>query len=194
MPTVDRSSVRMSPPQRSIATYARPRPHQHADCGQAREPHQREPPAPKGSYQRQAPENDQKNRCRSWAPVLLEGIGAEEDEAVLLDDEAPAGAARILAGARVRAPHRLDERPVEHRQDGFPKKEKQKNGKRRAAPPGEQVLAQPLHRSAIRALYQFMSAEIERLIVRYTAMMIATPSIACPVWLMAVLATDTRSG
>src|SRR4051812_9779187 len=32
-----------------------------------------------------------------------------------------------------------------------------------------------------RALYQFMKAEIARLMVRYAAMMIATPSIACPV-------------
>ena len=48
--------------------------------------------------------------------------------------------------------------------------------------------------SAMRLLYQFMIREIERLIVRYTAMMIAMPSIACPVWFRVVLAIDTRSG
>ena len=42
-------------------------------------------------------------------------------------------------------------------------------------------------------LYQFMNALIVRLMVRYTAMIMAMPSIAWPVWFSAVLASETMS-
>src|SRR4026209_2523212 len=106
----------------------------------------------------------------------------------------PAAAARLVAGPGVGPPNRVDERPVDERRYAFPQNQKQENAQGRARPVREQVFPQPLHRRAIRALYQFMNAEIERLMVRYTAMMMATPSIACPVWLMAVFAIETRSG
>ncbi len=46
----------------------------------------------------------------------------------------------------------------------------------------------------MRALYQFMNRLIDRLNVRYTAMMMAMPSIAWPVWFSVVLAIETMSG
>src|SRR6185369_13105086 len=106
----------------------------------------------------------------------------------------PAGAARVVAGPGIGPPDRVDERPVDDLKNRFQQQSDQQHGRQGAHPTGKQVLAQPPHRRAIRALYQFMNPEIERLMVRYTAMMIATPSIACPVWLMAVLAMETRSG
>src|SRR5580658_8322959 len=47
--------------------------------------------------------------------------------------------------------------------------------------------------SAMCALYQFMNRLIDRLKPRYTAMMMAMPSIACPVWFSVVLAIETIS-
>src|SRR5262249_17197082 len=106
--------------------------------------------------------------------MLFEGVGAEEDEAVLLGDEAPAGAARVVPGPGIGPPDRVDERPVDERCDDFPQKDHKHERHQSRHRVRKQVLSQPLHRRAIRALYQFMSAEIERLMVRYTAMMIAT--------------------
>src|SRR5260370_17993494 len=49
--------------------------------------------------------------------------------------------------------------------------------------------------SAMRRLNQFMNSEVTRLIVRYTSMVMAITSTACPVWLSTVPAnTSTRSG
>ena len=101
---------------------------------------------------------------------------------MLLDDKAPAGAVRGAAGGGVGAPNGVDQRPVREWHERCSNEERQRDGQG------------PAHRSATRALYQFMNAEIDRLTVRYTAMMMATPSIAWPVWLMVVLAIDTRSG
>ena len=101
---------------------------------------------------------------------------------MLLDDEAPAGAVRCAARGGVGAPYGIDERPLNERCERHCDDERERDGKK---------LAQ---RNATRALCQFMNAEIDRLTVRYTAMMMATPSIAWPVWLMVVLAMDTRSG
>src|SRR5688500_16424282 len=101
---------------------------------------------------------------------------------MLLGDEAPAGAARFAAGLGIGAPNGVEQGPVDERRYRLPKDQQHTDRQNRAGAAGKQVVAQPLHRSAIRALYQFMNAEIERLMVRYTAMMIATPSIACPVW------------
>ena len=47
---------------------------------------------------------------------------------------------------------------------------------------------------AARRLYQFMNAEVESDITRYTAMMMAMASTARPVWLSDVFAIDTTSG
>src|SRR5688572_3701137 len=126
--------------------------------------------------------------------MLVVGIGTEQDEAVLLGDEAPAGAFAGAAGVGIGPPDRVEERPVDERRQGFPQQEKQKYREQAARPSPEQILPQPLHRSATCALYQFMNAEMERLMVRYTAMITAMPSIACPVWFIVVLAIDTRSG
>ena len=49
--------------------------------------------------------------------------------------------------------------------------------------------------SAMRRLYQFMNAEVSRLRVRYTAMVIAITSTAWPVWLSTIpVNTLTKSG
>src|SRR5262245_12636888 len=126
--------------------------------------------------------------------MLLEGIGPEENEPMLLGDEPPAGAGGVVASPRVGPPDRVDERPVDERRNELPQNNQQNERHRAGHQIGKKIRSQPLHRRAIRALYQFMNAEIERLMVRYTAMMIATPSIACPVWFMAVFAIETRSG
>src|SRR4051812_25380832 len=112
--------------------------------------------------------------------MLLVRIRPEEDEAVLLGDEAPARAARRTAGVCVGLPDGVQESPV----DEPPPEQDHQDEKEGVEKPG--------HRR--RALNQFMNAEIARLIVRYTAMMTAMPSIACPVWLIAVLAMETSSG
>ena len=116
--------------------------------------------------------------------MLLERISAEEDEAVLVGDEAPAGARRLAAGLRIRTPDRIDEGPVDEPEQQFPEDD-EKNQRQNPIP-------YP-HRST-RALYQFMSAEMLRLMVRYTPMMMTIPSTAWPVWFMVVLTIDTRSG
>src|SRR5262245_39454735 len=126
--------------------------------------------------------------------MLLVRIGAEQDEAVFLGNQAPAGAVRLAAGLRIGLPHCVEERPVDEGRNGLP--DHPENDERRDGlrPRAEEIVAGPLHRKATLALYQFMNAEIDRLIVRYTAMMTAMPSIACPVWFIEVFAIDTRSG
>ena len=47
---------------------------------------------------------------------------------------------------------------------------------------------------AARALYQFISTEVNSEVLRYTSMMMAMHSTERPVWLMAVLAIYTTSG
>src|SRR6185503_3901643 len=147
-------------------------------------PHQRQPASPESPDQGNSPEENQQKRRHRRPPLLLERVGAEEDQAVLLDDEAPAGAVRLAAGLRVRTPHRIQNCPVDQRRQDFPQNEQDQNRRRASGQVWKQVLAQPdgpgeagpcPHRARIRALYQFISAEIEWLIVRYTAMMIATP-------------------
>src|SRR6185369_2789254 len=154
-----------------------------ADQRQSGSPDRAQPPMPEFPECGKNPKEKQNDRRHSRAPVLLEGIGAEQDEAVLLGDERPAGALCLAAGARIgRAPDRVDESPLQ--QGGqVAKCQPQDRQRREGTPPvGEQVVAKPLHpaspRSATCRLYQFMNAEIDRLMVRNTAMMIATPSIA----------------
>src|SRR5258706_4966538 len=112
--------------------------------------------------------------------MLLVRIGAERDQAMFLDDESPACPRGRAAGARIGLPHGAHQSPV----DELPSQVKDHDEKKK--------VQNLFHRSL--ALYQFISAEIARLIVRYTTMMMAMPSIACPVWLMVVLAIETRSG
>ena len=119
--------------------------------------------------------------------MLLKRIRSKQNKAVLVGDEAPAGARRGAARLGVRPPDGVDERPVDKGNDDLDQYNREQQGKQRI--PGEK----PFHRST-RALYQFISTEMERLIVRYTAMMIAMPSIAWPVWFIVVFAMDTRSG
>src|SRR6202007_3360539 len=116
------------------------------------EQQQDEPPFPENPPAAEKPEQDQKDAGERGAPVLLVGIGAEQDEAVLLGDEAPAGALGGAAGLRVGLPHRVEQRPVDEPpcQKGD---EHSKSGRQK-----------PVHLR--RALYQFMNAEIDRLIVR----------------------------
>jgi len=119
--------------------------------------------------------------------MLFKWIRPEKNEAVLVGDEAPAGASRGAAGLGVGPPDRVDECPVDERQGELDQQgcdhQRDKRVPRNQLP----------HRST-RALYQFMNAEMLRLMVRYTIMIMAMPSIAWPVWLMVVLAIDTRSG
>ena len=196
-PKVLSSKVRISPPQRSFSTYGRPNAPPHIKPPIINKPKSQtseEPPLPEQADGGKHPQADQDHAGEPRPPVLLVGIGAEQDEAVLLGDEAPAGALGVAAGLGVGAPDRVEERPVDDRRQAFPQQVEQEQRERRAHPAAEQIVAHPLHRKTIRALYQFMKPEIERLIVRYTAMMMAMPSIACPVWFIVVLAIDTRSG
>src|SRR5260221_9001172 len=101
--------------------------------------------------------------------MLLVRIGAERDQTMLLDDESPACPCGRAAGARIGLPHGAHQSPA----DELPSQVKDHDEKNE--------IEDLLHRS--RALVQFISAEIARLIVRYTTMMMAMPSIACPVWL-----------
>ncbi len=86
--------------------------------------------------------------------MLLEGISPEEDEAMLLDDEAPASAVGAPACGRIRTPHGIDDRPLRERHEC--RHDEQAEHQAEKAP----------QRSATRALYQFMKSEIDRLIVR----------------------------
>src|SRR5438309_2020660 len=122
-------------------------PHQDADDGKPGEPQQGEPPSPENPPGTKSPKQNQKDAGERGAPVLLVGIGAEEDEAVLLGDEAPAGALGGAAGLRVGLPHRVEPHPVDeppcqkgndHPKDG-----------------GQE----PVHLR--RALYRFMNAVID---------------------------------
>src|SRR2546426_2438152 len=109
-------------------------------------------PSPENPPGTKSPKQNQKDAGERGTPVLLVGIGAEEDEAVLLGDEAPAGALGGAAGLRVGLPRRLEQRPVDEPpcQKGNDHPE---NGGQK-----------PVHLR--RALYQFMNTEIDRLIVR----------------------------
>jgi hypothetical protein len=50
--------------------------------------------------------------------------------------------------------------------DISPQEEEKKHRRGGASPAAEEILAQPPHRTSPRALYQFMNAEMDRLIVR----------------------------
>ena len=108
---------------------------------------------------------------------------------MLVGDEAPAGAGRGAAGLGIGPPDRVDERPVDERRTNFLSRQSSQQQRSNK----EFQVKNRSHRST-RALYQFMNAEMVRLMVRYTIMMMAMPSIAWPVWLTVVLAIDTRSG
>src|SRR6185369_7450859 len=95
-------------------------PHEHADDGEAGEPDQCEPPAPEVSYQTESPKPDQQEGRKRWPPMLLERIGAEENEPGLLVYEAPSRAASVVARPGVGPPHRVDERPVDEWWNDFP--------------------------------------------------------------------------
>ncbi len=128
-------------------------------------------------------------------PLLLVGEGAEENVAVFLVDQRPAGAvaAAILAGRR--RPHRVQHRPVQEVHEDRAGDDRQHHRGDAVAPAREQILAHPSQhagvddgrselgafagglidwhvghaqrsRSAMRLLYQFMKAEIDRLTER----------------------------
>src|SRR5262252_3430279 len=106
--------------------------------------------------------------------MLLERIRPEKNEAVLVGDEAPARAGGFAAGLGIRPPDCVDDGPVHE-----PEKKLADDGEQDQ----RQKPVQQLH-LATRELYQFINAEMARLMVRYTIMMIAMPSIAWPVWFM----------
>ena len=132
------------------------------------------PPLPEQADGGEHPQADQDHAGESRPPVLLVGIGAEQDEAMLLGDEAPAGLG-LAAGLRIRGarPRRGD--PVdEQRQARFPSRYSS-SSVNSVLPMNQRNSAPPAHRKTILALYQFMKPEIERLMVRYTAMMMRCP-------------------
>src|SRR5262249_23192471 len=162
----------------------------------------------------QAREQDADQR---WPPLLVIWIGGKQHEAVLFADQRPASAAPACrqAGSRIARrsrPDRVEYRPVEKPQRRCADEVEECDRQQRICRAREQIGAQPAPGSpsavghcararhgrppvgAIRALYQFISAETDKLSARNAPMMMATHSIACPVLVMTPLITPTRSG
>src|ERR1043166_1355565 len=176
-------------------------------------------------------QSDENRDGKRWAPLLVERVGGEQDEPVLLGDDGPARADPAHRSARLRLvlrrpPYRVDQRPLHEAPQRAHNEKRERQRYEGGEPGGEQVVAHPApwpergvrcvrngfrhagnggfqgkfrgglgHRptSAVRALYQFISRLMLRLIVRNTSMMSAMPSIAWPVWLSMVLAIETMS-
>src|SRR5262249_30571179 len=102
-------------------------PHQGADQCKADAPDGYEPRFPEETKTGKQPEGRKKKSRYRRAPVLLERIGAEQDEAVFLGDEAPARAGGGAAGGRIGSPHGPDERPFDEPVDAFPYEEQQEH-------------------------------------------------------------------
>ncbi len=85
-------------------------PHQEADQRERPRPDQHELPAPEGTQAGHVEQRDEDQRGERRPPLLLERIGAEQDESVLLGDHRPARAeaARGTAGGGVVARHAPD--------------------------------------------------------------------------------------
>src|SRR6185369_297458 len=163
-------------------------------------------------------------RRHGGAPLLVVRVAAEEDEAVLLGDEAPARrvapereAAVVVGGvdgARDEPAQRAGERAREQRageegRDGARGRREEARAeprdgaaparRRRAVAGGARAgrgraLGRHRSTSATRRLYQPIAAAVARFSARYTDMMTTMHSSAWPFWLMAVFAIETRSG
>ena len=126
-PKVARISVSGRPPQRSCETNGEAEhaaPHQHADCRPAPPPDKDQLAPPQ---KRRVAEHEQRDEdARSQAPAAIAGRRerAEQDEAVFVGDDRPAGAepARGAAGAGIASGHlpdRVDDSPVDKRDQRF---------------------------------------------------------------------------
>ena len=151
-PKVARISVTGSPPQRSCETKDSPKtpPHIRTPISDQRAgPHQYQLLAPQAAPARHKEQRDERQRRQRRPPLLVERIGAEQDEAIFFRDHGPAGAeaADRPAGAGLVAGHdpdRIRDAPL-HEADAAPspssEDQQQRNDGRRDR--GEQIGAQP---------------------------------------------------
>ena len=119
--------------------------HQREERGQRRRPQPREPATPacgdRGDDQRGGDDRG----CRGGAPLLGVRVAAEQDQAPLLGDEAPAGAGVVqrAAGGVVSLPDRVAEEPAQHRRQREREQGEDRDAGRGVADAAEEVDARP---------------------------------------------------
>ncbi|GCC47512.1 hypothetical protein chiPu_0031615, partial [Chiloscyllium punctatum] len=123
-------------------------PHQAADHDQGRGPQQEQLLAPEAAAARDHEQRDEDQHRKRRPPLLVERIGAEQDEAILLGDDGPAGAdaAQRAACAGVAAgddPDRIGDAPLPEADAGLAEQEQQQQGHDAGGDRGEQIGAQP---------------------------------------------------